>query len=74
MLKEGTVIGLANHTLLISKDGKEIPIADSGSPIKNDENQIIGVILVFRDQTEERTNEKYYLKVMINFPKFSTFF
>ena len=54
VLSEGTVVGLANHTLLISKDGKEIPIADSGAPIKNDEGEILGVVLVFRDQTKER--------------------
>jgi PAS domain S-box-containing protein len=54
VLREGTVVGLANHTLLISKDGKEIPIADSGAPIKNDEGEILGVVLVFRDQTKER--------------------
>lgn len=54
VLSQGTVIGLANHTLLISKDGKEIPITDSGAPIKNDEGEILGVVLVFRDQTKER--------------------
>ncbi len=58
VLKEGAIIGLADYTLLISRDGKEIPIADSGAPIKNDADQIIGVILVFRDQTEERAKEK----------------
>ncbi len=54
VLAEGRIVGLANHTILISKDGKEIPIADSGAPIKKENNQIIGVVLVFRDQTEER--------------------
>ncbi|MBI5808460.1 MAG: PAS domain S-box protein [Ignavibacteriales bacterium] len=54
VLKEGKVIGIANHTLLVSKEGKEIPIADSGAPIKNDEGEILGVVLVFRDQTKER--------------------
>lgn len=54
VLFEGSIVGLANHTLLISKNGKEIPIADSGAPIKNKNNQIIGVVLVFRDQAEER--------------------
>lgn len=54
VLQNGMVIALANHTILISKDGRKIPIADSGSPIRNDENKIIGVVLVFRDQTEER--------------------
>lgn len=54
VLREGIVVGLANHTLLISKDGREIPIADSGAPIKNEKGVITGVVLVFRDQTEEK--------------------
>ncbi len=54
VLQEGQVVGLANHTILISKDGKEIPIADSGAPIRNEEGKVIGVVLVFRDQTAER--------------------
>lgn len=57
VLREGLVVGLANHTLLISKEGKEIPIADSGAPI-HDEKGITGVVLVFRDQTEERAAQK----------------
>ncbi|MFZ5946364.1 MAG: PAS domain-containing protein [Stygiobacter sp.] len=58
VIREGIVVGLANHTLLISKDGKEIPIADSGAPIKDEEGKITGVILVFRDQTKERLARK----------------
>jgi PAS domain S-box-containing protein len=58
ILREGLVVGLANHTLLISKDGKEIPIADSGAPIKNSNGKINGVVLVFRDQTAERIADK----------------
>ena len=54
VILEGFVVGLANHTILISKDGKEIPIADSASPITNKEGEIIGIVLVFKDQTEER--------------------
>jgi len=54
VFKSGRVINLANHTLLISKKGRKIPIADSGAPIKDHQNQTIGVVLVFRDQTEER--------------------
>ena len=54
VLQSGSIAGLANHTLLISKDGREIPIADSGAPIKNEKGEITGVVLVFRDQTEER--------------------
>jgi PAS domain S-box-containing protein len=54
VLREGKIVGLANHTLLITKHGEEIPIADSGAPIKNEAGEIIGVVLVFRDQTQER--------------------
>jgi len=54
VLREGIVIGLANHTLLIARDGSEIPIADSGAPIHDVQGHISGVVLVFRDQTAER--------------------
>lgn len=54
VLREGHVVGLANHTILISKEEKEIPIADSGAPIRDKAGEIIGVVLVFRDQTAER--------------------
>ena len=53
VLNTGQVVGLANHTILISREGKEYQIADSASPIHNDENDMIGVVLVFRDVTEE---------------------
>ncbi len=58
VLREGRVVGLANHTLLISKDHREIPIADSGSPIMNEKGEMIGVVLVFRDQTKERAAQQ----------------
>jgi PAS domain S-box-containing protein len=58
VLLEGVIVGLANHTLLISKDGKQIPIADSAAPIKNTKGEITGVVLVFRDQSEERAAQK----------------
>jgi PAS domain S-box-containing protein len=54
VLSEGMIIGLANHTVLLSKDGREIPIADSGAPIKDKNGVVTGVVLVFRDQTKER--------------------
>lgn len=69
VLHSGTIVGLANHTLLISKDGKEIPIADSGSPITDKENNILGVILVFRDQTEEREKERALFESSEKFEK-----
>ncbi len=58
VLREGQVVGLANHNLLISKDGVERPIADSGAPIRDETSAITGVVLVFRDQTEERRSRK----------------
>ena len=48
------VIGLANHTMLIARDGRELVIDDSAAPIVNGEGRMIGVVLVFRDVTEER--------------------
>lgn len=49
VLTEGIIVGLANHTLLVRKDGSEVPIDDSGAPIYDAEGNIRGVILVFRD-------------------------
>jgi PAS domain S-box-containing protein len=54
VLREGLVVGLANHTLLLARDGTERPIADSGAPIRGPQGEIAGVVLVFRDQSEER--------------------
>ena len=59
VLREGLIVGLANHTALIAKDGSEIPIADSGAPIKTEKGDIAGVVLVFRDMSGEL--EKYRL-------------
>ena len=59
VLKSKKVIGLANHTVLISKNGKEYQIADSAAPIKNRDGEITGVVLVFSDVTEKyKTEEK----------------
>lgn len=55
---EGVVTGLANHTILISKDGTEIPIADSAAPIKDERGNISGVVMVFRDVTRQRQMEE----------------
>jgi len=56
-MREGVIVGLANHTVLIAKDGTEIPIDDSGSPIKTSEGKIIGAVLIFRDVTNRRKME-----------------
>ena len=54
VINEGLIVGLANHTILIRKDGSEVPIDDSGAPIKNREGKTAGVVLVFRDITERK--------------------
>jgi PAS domain S-box-containing protein len=56
VLREGTIVGLANHTLLIARDGTRRPIDDSGSPIRAGD-EIVGAVLVFRDVTEKRAAE-----------------
>ena len=58
VLREGMIIGLANHTLLVKKDGTEIPIDDSGAPIRDKEGNIAGVVLIFRDIIERKEAEK----------------
>src|SRR5216684_874573 len=56
-LRLGSVTGLANHTLLLSRNGRAIPISDSASPIRSPEGTLRGMVLVFRDATEERNTE-----------------
>jgi PAS domain S-box-containing protein len=56
--REGVVVGLANHTVLITKDGREIAIEDSGAPIKDPNGKIIGIIVVFHDVSERRRAEQ----------------
>jgi PAS domain S-box-containing protein len=58
VLREGMVAGLANHTVLISRDGREIPIDDSTAPVKLSDGQVAGVVMVFRDVTERYRAEQ----------------
>lgn len=53
-LREGIVVGLANHTVLIAKDGRERAIDDSAAPIRCKEGEVVGCVLIFRDITEQR--------------------
>ncbi|MCA1632674.1 MAG: PAS domain S-box protein [Acidobacteria bacterium] len=57
VLREGGAVGLANHTVLLAKDGREIPIDDSGAPISDEGGHVVGVVLVFHDITERRKSE-----------------
>ncbi|MEW6735701.1 MAG: PAS domain S-box protein [Acidobacteriota bacterium] len=65
VLDKGIIVGLANHTILISKQGVDIAIDDSGAPIKDDAGNIIGVILVFRDVTEKKRGEQKLNQLLI---------
>ena len=58
VLRDGTIVGLANHTLLIARDGAERPIADSAAPIRDEVGNIGGVVLVFRDVADHRRWEE----------------
>ncbi len=58
VIRERKIVGLANHTLLLSKSGGEIPISDSGAPIKDKDGKLLGVILVFSDQSEQRVRHR----------------
>ena len=58
VLREGSVVGLANHTALICRDGREIAIEDSAAPIRDGAGNVIGAVMVFHDVTERRHAEQ----------------
>jgi PAS domain S-box-containing protein len=57
-LREGVIVGLANHTILIARDGRERPIDDSAAPVRTLEGVLAGVVLVFRDITDRKLAEQ----------------
>lgn len=63
VLEEGVTVGLANHTILIARDGGERPIDDSAAPIRDRAGELVGVVLVFRDVTERRAAELAALRL-----------
>lgn len=62
VLKQGFVKGLANHTILITKKGNEIAVADTGAPLYDNNGEIVGVVIVFEDETERRIYEKLMIE------------
>src|SRR4051812_38985543 len=56
-IREGRIFGLANHTVLLTRDGREVAIDDSGAPIRTDAGELLGAVLVFRDISERRRAE-----------------
>src|SRR6266508_2447377 len=64
VLRLGVITRLANHTVLISKDGREIPIDDSAAPIKTADGLLLGAIMIFRDITDrKKTDERFRLAI-----------
>lgn len=63
VLETGSPFGLANHTVLIAKDGTERPIDDSAAPIRTASGALVGVVLVFRDVTDRRASELAALRL-----------
>jgi two-component system cell cycle sensor histidine kinase/response regulator CckA len=57
VLREGCIVGLANHTVLLGRNGRRVPIEDSGAPIRNKDGALFGVVMVFRDVSENRKSE-----------------
>jgi PAS domain S-box-containing protein len=57
-MREGAVVGLVNHTVLVAKDGSERPIDDAGSPIRDADGKTLGAVLIFRDVTQRRRLEE----------------
>lgn len=57
VLESGGIVGLANHTILIARDGRRIPIDDSGAPVRLPNGELIGIVVVCRDVTERKRAE-----------------
>ncbi|NCB52402.1 MAG: PAS domain S-box protein [Clostridia bacterium] len=66
VMQTGKVVGLADHTILIRKDGKDIPINDSAAPILNETGQSFGVVMVFRDVSQDSAQQKQILFLSYN--------
>src|SRR5258708_6369069 len=58
VIREGAIVGMANHTVLETRGGLRIPIDDSGAPVKDERGRLKGAVLVFRDITEKRRIER----------------
>jgi PAS domain S-box-containing protein len=63
-LRDGQIVKLASHSLLIARDNMERSISDSAAPITNDKGEVAGVVLVFRDITERRETERALAKTL----------
>lgn len=71
VLRSGTAVGLANHTVLLARDGREIPIDDCGAPICDDDGGVTGAVVVFRDITERRAVDEALSKARVELAQVS---
>jgi PAS domain S-box-containing protein len=62
-LREGTIVGLANHTVLIARDGTERPVDDSAAPMRDESGTTLGTVLVFRDVSERKRAEEAHARL-----------
>jgi PAS domain S-box-containing protein len=63
--RDGKAVGLANHTILVARDGREVPIDDSGAPICSEDGRVVGAVLVFRDITQRRADERRTQRLLV---------
>lgn len=70
VLREKKIVGLANHTQIVTRLGQRVPIADSGAPIVGADGELLGVVLVFRDQSVEREKEQRIIESEARFRSF----
>lgn len=68
VLQSGRLIGTANHTALLCRDGSEFSITDSGAPIRDAAGTVLGVVLVFRDITEQKRSEERFHRATVHAP------
>ena len=66
VLRDGRIVGLANHTLLVTRDGRETPIDDSAAPIRDADGGIAGAVLIFRDVSDRRRSERERAELLQN--------
>ena len=68
VLETGMIVGLANHTVLLNKEGDFIPIADSAAPIRDEGGYVYGVVMVFRDVKQEKIQQERILYLSYHDP------
>lgn len=61
VIRQGRIVGLANHTVLETREGNMVPIADSAAPIRTEKGEMFGVVMVFRDVSDDKEHKQHIL-------------